>query len=79
MAGKKVGYARTTVTRLEEEGQPLLRIEKIDHVRVTVAVPEANVGAINEGAPVEFTVSTWPGEKFNGTWWNGVAYRKEAE
>ena len=45
---------------------PLLRIEKIDQVRVTVAVPEANVGAIADGAAVDFTVSTWPGEKFSG-------------
>ncbi len=45
---------------------PLLRIEKIDQVRVTVAVPEANVGAIADGGPVDFTVSTWPGETFSG-------------
>jgi RND family efflux transporter MFP subunit len=46
---------------------PMLRVEKIDRLRVTVAVPEADVGAITEGAEASFTVSTWPGESFKGT------------
>jgi RND family efflux transporter MFP subunit len=46
---------------------PMLRIEKIDRLRVTVAVPEADVGAIADGAQATFTVSTWPGETFTGT------------
>jgi len=37
---------------------PILRVEKIDHLRVTVAVPEAAVGAIADGSPASFTVST---------------------
>lgn len=45
---------------------PMLRVEKIDHLRLTVAVPEANVGAITDGAEASFTVSTWPGESFKG-------------
>src|SRR5262249_11467817 len=45
---------------------PILRIEKIDRLRLTVAVPEADVGAIREGAEATFTVSTWPGQKFTG-------------
>ena len=45
---------------------PMLRIEKIDRLRVTVAVPEADVGAITDGAEASFTVSTWPGEIWKG-------------
>ena len=45
---------------------PMLRIEKIDRLRLTVAVPEADVGAITDGAEASFTVSTWPGETFEG-------------
>ena len=45
---------------------PILRIEKIDRLRVTVAVPEADVSAIQEGGQAQFTVSTWPGDKFDG-------------
>ncbi len=45
---------------------PMLRIEKLDRLRLTVAVPEAVVGAITEGAEASFTVSTWPGEAFQG-------------
>ncbi|HEY6034407.1 MAG TPA: efflux RND transporter periplasmic adaptor subunit, partial [Kofleriaceae bacterium] len=45
---------------------PMLRVEKIDQLRLTVAVPEADVGAITDGAKASFTVSTWPGETFEG-------------
>jgi membrane fusion protein, multidrug efflux system len=45
---------------------PMLRVEKIDQLRLTVAVPEADVGAISGGAEASFTVSTWPGETFKG-------------
>jgi RND family efflux transporter MFP subunit len=45
---------------------PMLRVEKIDHLRVTVAVPEADVGAVAVGTPASFTVSTYPGQKFTG-------------
>jgi len=47
-------------------GRPMLRVEKIDHLRVTVAVPEADAAAVTPGAPASFTVSTYPGQKFTG-------------
>ncbi len=43
---------------------PMLRVEKIDHLRVTVAVPEADAGAVATATPATFTVSTYPGQKF---------------
>jgi RND family efflux transporter MFP subunit len=43
---------------------PILRVEKIDHLRVTVAVPEADAAAVALGTPATFTVSTYPGQKF---------------
>lgn len=46
---------------------PMLRIEQISHLRLTVPVPEADAGAIAEGAKVEFQVSAWPGRYFTGT------------
>lgn len=46
---------------------PMLRIDQIKHLRVTVAVPEADVGTINEGAKAEFQVRAWPGQRFSGT------------
>src|SRR5205814_4850879 len=45
---------------------PMLRVEKIDHLRVTVAVPEADAGAVALGTAATFTVSTYPGQKFTG-------------
>lgn len=45
---------------------PMLRVEKIDHLRVTVAVPEADAGAIAVGTQASFTVATYPGQKFTG-------------
>src|SRR5262249_7901283 len=43
---------------------PLLRVAKIDHLRVTVAVPEADAGAVVIGADTAFTGSTYPGHEF---------------
>ncbi len=45
---------------------PLFRIDEIDRLRVTANVPEADVGAIAEGAPAKFSVVAWPGELFQG-------------
>jgi RND family efflux transporter MFP subunit len=45
---------------------PMVRVEKIDHLRVTVAVAEADVAAVATGTPASFTVSTYPGDKFAG-------------
>ena len=46
---------------------PMLRIEQVARMRLTVAVPENDVGAIADGAPAEFTVQAWPGKRFSGT------------
>jgi len=48
------------------QGQSVYTIVALDPVRVRVGVPEADVGAIQEGAEASFTVSTWPGHKFTG-------------
>jgi RND family efflux transporter MFP subunit len=45
---------------------PMLRMESVGHLRLTVAVPETDVGAIAEGAKADFVVRTWPGQKFSG-------------
>lgn len=45
---------------------PMLRLEQVNRLRLTVAVPEVDVGAIAEGAPAEFTVQAWPGKHFSG-------------
>lgn len=45
---------------------PMLRIEHIAHLRLTVAVPEADAGAIAQGASVKFKVKAWPAREFAG-------------
>jgi RND family efflux transporter MFP subunit len=45
---------------------PMLRVEQVAVLRLTVAVPERYVGEVSEGATATFTVSTWPNEKFTG-------------
>jgi RND family efflux transporter MFP subunit len=45
---------------------PMLRIELVHHLRLTVAVPEALVGAITEGIAAPFAVRAFPGVQFNG-------------
>jgi RND family efflux transporter MFP subunit len=43
---------------------PMLRIEQVSHLRLTVPVPEADVGAIAEGTRIKFRVRAWPGRDF---------------
>jgi RND family efflux transporter MFP subunit len=45
---------------------PMLKMESVGHLRITVAVPETDVGAIPEKATADFYVRTWPGAKFTG-------------
>src|SRR5260370_2246546 len=46
---------------------PMLRIEHVAHLRLTVPVPEADVGTIAEGTKFEFQVKAWPWRDFAGT------------
>jgi membrane fusion protein, multidrug efflux system len=45
---------------------PLVRIEQVHKLRLTVAVPETLVGGIAEGVAATFSVRTFPGVKFSG-------------
>jgi RND family efflux transporter MFP subunit len=45
---------------------PMLRIEQISRLRLTVPVPEAYVAAIMKGAKVDFRVSAFPDRTFQG-------------
>ncbi len=47
-------------------GSPLLKLEQLNRLRLTVAVPEAQVGGIVKNARVRFTASAFPGETFYG-------------
>lgn len=46
--------------------KPLLMLEQSSHLRLVVAVPEAVVGGIVNGATVCFTVPAYPGKSFSG-------------
>lgn len=45
---------------------PMLRIEQIARLRLTVPVPESYVGAIRNGTRVDFRVSAFPDQAFQG-------------
>ena len=45
---------------------PLLRIEQVHKLRLTVSVPESLVGGIADDAHAAFSVRSFPGEKFDG-------------
>jgi len=49
-----------------DKATPLLRIEQVAMLRLTVAVPEGLTGEISEGIAAPFTVRAWPGQKFQG-------------
>lgn len=46
---------------------PLLRIEQVARLRLTVPVPETYVGGITRGTKVDFRVSAFPDQTFQGT------------
>lgn len=45
---------------------PLLKIKQLDRLRLRLAVPEAYLGDIRAGTPVQFTVRTFQNQVFNG-------------
>ena len=45
----------------------LVTLEQVTHLRLIVAVPEANVGGITKGASVEFQVPAYTERTFTGT------------
>ena len=46
---------------------PVLRLQEVSKLRLTVAVPELAAGEIPSGRKVEFAVAAFPGEVFSGT------------
>ncbi|HEY9785797.1 MAG TPA: efflux RND transporter periplasmic adaptor subunit [Candidatus Obscuribacterales bacterium] len=46
---------------------PICRIRQLDLLRIIAPVPEADTAGVVVGAPVEFSVSAFPGRKFTGT------------
>lgn len=46
---------------------PLLRLEQVSHLRLVVAVPEANFAGIQRGGKVPFQVSAHPTRTFTGS------------
>jgi RND family efflux transporter MFP subunit len=45
---------------------PMLRVQQVSKLRLTVPVPESLVGAIAEGVTAAFSVRAFPGVKFTG-------------
>jgi RND family efflux transporter MFP subunit len=45
---------------------PMLKLEEVQKLRLTVPVPETLVGAISNGVAATFTVRAFPGVKFSG-------------
>jgi RND family efflux transporter MFP subunit len=46
---------------------PIVRIEHLQRLRLTVAVPEDDVAEIPDRATARFSVRAWPGRRFTGT------------
>jgi RND family efflux transporter MFP subunit len=45
---------------------PIVRMQQISPLRLVAAIPETYVAGVSVGQPVEFTVTTFPGETFTG-------------
>ncbi|WP_041617071.1 efflux RND transporter periplasmic adaptor subunit [Spirosoma linguale] len=49
-----------------QNGVPMLKIKQLDRLRLRIAVPEAYLGDIRRGNPVQFTVRSFPRQTFTG-------------
>lgn len=49
-----------------QNGVPMLKIKQLDQLRLRIAVPEAYLNDIHRGAPVQFSVRSFPGQTFTG-------------
>jgi len=45
---------------------PIVRMQQVSPLRVVAGIPEAYVAGVRVGQPIEFTVTTFPGETFTG-------------
>ncbi len=45
---------------------PIVRMQQVSTLRAVAAIPEAYVAGVSVGQPIEFTVTTFPGETFTG-------------
>src|SRR5579884_2647203 len=50
-----------------QSGVPMLRLEQVAKLRLTVPVPEVFAGEIGVGATAMFSVRAWPGQTFRST------------
>lgn len=48
------------------KGSPMLKMESVARLRLTLAVPEAQTSAIRLGDALEFTARAWPERRFKG-------------
>ena len=49
-----------------QNGVPMLKIKQLDRLRLRIAVPEAYLGDIHRGNPVQFSVRSFPNQTFTG-------------
>ena len=65
-------FAGILVARLVEvgdyanEGQAVLRVIRLDHVKLTFDVPEQDIGSLQLGQQKKFTLAVLPGREFSG-------------
>ncbi|MFY9399194.1 MAG: efflux RND transporter periplasmic adaptor subunit [Desulfomonilia bacterium] len=62
-----VKMRRVTPGELVTAGMPLLAIVQIDPLKLSLAVTEKDVGFLEKGQEVNFTVDAFPGSVFTGT------------
>jgi len=49
-----------------DSGRPLLRLQQLSILRLTVPIPESVIGDIRPGSSIEFAVSAYPRARFSG-------------
>lgn len=62
----RVGLRRASAGAVVQPGTPLTTLDAVDPIALRFAVPEAEMGRLRPGAPVEATGPAFPGRRFEG-------------
>ena len=62
----KLGLRRVEKGQYVKAGDPLVWLQALDPIWIDFPVPEGDLGKLKIGAPIELTVSAYPGQVFKG-------------
>lgn len=63
----RLGIRHVDIGQYVEPGDPIVRLESFEQIRVNFPVPQRYLGQLRVGQGISVTNDAWPGEEFSGT------------